>query len=137
MDELEVFKSEINLSEYAAAEGYEIDRQESWRGSVVMRHESGDKVIVARDQRDNHWVYFAVRDEGDNGSIIDFVQHRRSLNLGEVRQVLRPWIGKGAAPRRPAEGSYARMVEPSTKDRARVAAEYAGMQPAGRHGYLG
>ncbi|MCP5114434.1 MAG: DUF3991 domain-containing protein [bacterium] len=77
-----------------------------------------------------------MRDEQDNGSIIDFVQNRRSLNLGEVRQVLRPWIGQGAAPWRPPEGSYARRVEPSTKDRARVAAEYAGMEEAKRHGYL-
>ena len=134
MDELEAFKTEVNLSEYAAAQGYVIDRKESWRSSAVMRSADGDKVIIARDRRDGHWVYFSVRNEQDNGSIIDFIQNRHSLNLGQVRKELRPWIGGGHSPV-PA-GSFAKDVEPSSKDRARVAATYEGMELAGRHGYL-
>ncbi len=135
MNELEAFKSEINLTEFAATQGYVIDRKESSRSSIVMRREDGDKIIVARDRRDNHWVYFSVRDEKDNGSLIDFVQHRNGLNLGEVRKLLRPWIGKGSSPPRPPAHSYA-PVEPSSKNRARVAAEYSRMQPLSRHPYL-
>jgi hypothetical protein len=66
MPELKRFKTEINLTEYAASEGYEIDEKESSRNSVVMRHPSGDKVIVARGF-DRHWIYFSVRNDRDNG----------------------------------------------------------------------
>ena len=36
MNELEAFKSEINLTEFAATQGYVIDRKESSRSSIVM-----------------------------------------------------------------------------------------------------
>ena len=32
----------------------------------------GDKIVIAQDE-DQHWIYFSVRDDSDNGSIIDFV----------------------------------------------------------------
>jgi len=95
--ELEAFKTAIDLQVYAAGLGYVLDRRESWRGSSVMRHEgTGDKLIVKRD-RDQHYIYFSVRDDGDNDSIIDFAMRRKILNLGQVRKDLRPWIGRAAA----------------------------------------
>ena len=97
-DELEQFKTGINLAEYAAAQGYQLDRKESCRNSAVMRRESdNDKIIIATDI-DGHGVYFSVRDDQDNGSIIDFVQSRQRLNLGQVRKELRrlDWRRSGA-----------------------------------------
>lgn len=67
--ELEAFRTGIDLRAYAATLGYSLDRRESRRGSSVMRHGNGDKVIVKRDT-DQHYVYFSVRDETDNGSIL-------------------------------------------------------------------
>ena len=96
-DELENFKTRINLAEYAATLGYEIDKRESSRSSVVMRGPGDDKIIVATDS-DGHGVYFSVRDEADNGSIIDFAQRRLGLNLGQTRKELRPFIGERADP---------------------------------------
>ena len=125
--ELEAFKTAIDLRTYAAALGYELDRRESWRGSSVLRSRDGDKVIVKRD-RDQHYVYFSVRDEGDNGSIIDFAMRRKSLNLGQVRKELRPWIGKdaGALPAFP-------LIPVSTKDRPEVDSAFRRMIDASRH----
>src|SRR4051812_19893523 len=94
--ELEAFKTTIDLRVYAASLGYALDRRESWRGSCVMRSKSGDKIIVKMDH-DRHYVYFSIRDDADNGSIIDFAMRRKSLNLGQVRKELRPWIGRQAA----------------------------------------
>ena len=54
--ELEAFNTAIDLRAYAASLGYELDRRESWRGSSVLRHPSGDKLIVKRDH-DEHYVY--------------------------------------------------------------------------------
>ena len=90
--ELESFKSRIDLRAYAAArEGYQLDRRESWQGSAVMRDARGDKIIVKRDAG-GHYVYFSIRRDDDNGSIIDFVQYRQSFSLGAVRKELRPWL---------------------------------------------
>ncbi|MEE9403767.1 MAG: hypothetical protein V3V20_02635 [Algisphaera sp.] len=54
-DELEDFKRKINLSEYVADQGYELDRKASSRNSVGMRCE-GDKIIIGMGH-DQHWVY--------------------------------------------------------------------------------
>ena len=42
-DELEVFKTRINLSEYAAAQGYVLDRKASSRNSAIMRNGAGTR----------------------------------------------------------------------------------------------
>ena len=128
--ELENFKTNIDLRAYAAGQGYELDRKDSWRGSAVMRHASGDKVIIKRDI-DNHYVYFSVRDDNDNGSIIDWVQHRTGLSLGAVRKELRPWLGMPAE-RIPV---FAELPK-TTKDRAKVECAYLRMEAATRHPYL-
>jgi hypothetical protein len=82
-----------SICAYAASQGYVLDRKESWRGSAVMRHANGDKVIIKRDA-DGHYVYFSVRSDTDHGTIIDFTQHRLGLTFGAIRKELRPWIGK-------------------------------------------
>jgi hypothetical protein len=83
--ELETFKNGIDLRAYAASHGYSLDAKESWRGSAVMRHAAGDKIIIKRDA-DGHYVYFSVREDSDHGTIIDFVRHRLGLSLGAVRK---------------------------------------------------
>ncbi|WP_050769464.1 DUF3991 and TOPRIM domain-containing protein [Blastopirellula marina] len=92
-DELEDFKSQINFCQYASSRGFTLDPKQSSRSSAVMRHANGDKLIVARSPN-RHWIYFNVHDSRDRGTIIDFVQIRDRLSLGEVRKELRPWIGR-------------------------------------------
>ena len=127
--ELESFKTAIDLRAYAATQGYVLDRKESWRGSAVMRHANGDKVIIKRDG-DGHYVYFSVRDDRDHGTIIDFAQHRKHLGFGDLRKELRPWIGRSSE-----ELPYPPLVT-TTKDRLRVEKLYAKMHEALRHPYL-
>jgi hypothetical protein len=131
--ELERFKCNINLIEFALTEGYRIDRRESSPGSVVMRHLAGDKIVIARGH-DGHWIYFSVRDEGDNGSIIDFIQHRRRCSLADVRAVLRPWVG-GVVPL-PLDAPPVPGVAPVSRDRASVLRALALMRPVVSHRYL-
>jgi hypothetical protein len=139
-DELERFKTGINLAEYAESQGYQVDRKESSRASTVMR-QGGDKIIVATDQ-DGHGIYFSVRDGLDHGSIIDFVQRRQGLNIGQARKALRPWLDSPSPSHRPKverkpEAERARKPEPSTADRQRVLAVWMTLTPAeGRHPYL-
>jgi Toprim-like/Protein of unknown function (DUF3991) len=131
--ELNDFKRNIDLRAYAAGQGYELDKKASWRGSSVMRHPvSHDKVIIKRGM-DGHYVYFSVRNDRDNGSIIDWVQHRnRGMSLGAVRKELRPWIGQSPVP----VPSFAPLHK-TEKDRMRVEAAYARMKDAvDGHPYL-
>ena len=132
-DELERFKTAINLTEYAASQGYQLDKRASSRNSVVMRHPAGDKIVIARGE-DQHWIYFSVRDDSDNGIIIDFIQHRRRCSLGDVRRELRPWIGGAVA--RPAPELYVPEVVPVSRDRAGVIRALAAMKPLVTHRYL-
>ncbi len=110
--QLERFKTEINLVEYATSIGYEYLQQESSANSAVLRHNSGDKVLVATDT-DGQGIYFSLNNDGDNGTIIDFVQHRRNFSLGELRKELRPWLVHGECS---AVGLTAKP-EPTNRDR--------------------
>jgi hypothetical protein len=119
--ELEQFKKEINLSEFAASRGYALDRRESSRNSAVMRHPNGDKIVIARNDASGDWIFFSIRDDRDNGTIIDFVQHLDGVSLGRVRQILRSWLGSP----RPAGiqlSMFVKDLEPVSRDRAAVVA---------------
>lgn len=131
--ELEKFKTEINLSEVAASQGYRLARNESSRNSAAMRHPNGDKIIIARGS-DNHWIYFSVRDDADSGSIIDFLQKRQGGNLGHIRRELRRWFSHTS--QRPRPEDYAHQVEPSSKDRQAIIRAFGAMNTAEDHPYL-
>ncbi len=123
-DELQKFKKDLNLSEFAAAYGYALDRRESSRNSAVMRHPNGDKIIIAKNEASGDWIYFSVRDDRDNGTVIDFLQNRGGGPLGQVRKTLRTWLG---SPRPPLPTSiYVHTLLPISKDRAAVMAAWGG-----------
>src|SRR4051794_39828383 len=132
--ELDRFKRDINLVEYAERFGYQRDRHESSRGSVVMRHPtSDDKIVIARAP-DGHFVYFSVRDEKDNGTIVDFVQRRTSKNLGEVRAELRQWLGLPRPDRSPAD--VVPELKPVERDRHEVVRRFAAAEEPKNSRYL-
>jgi len=138
--ELECFKTLIDLRSYAASLGYERDAKESWTGTDVMRHPNGDKIQVkfGTKRAPNHWGYYSFRSDDDHGSIIEFVERRRGLNLRKVRsdwaklgRELRPWIGQPPVP--------VPTFPPPQKnktDHVRFEVEYARMEIATRHPYL-
>jgi hypothetical protein len=128
--ELDDFKREIDLRQYAVALGYTLDKRESWRGSAVMRN-GGDKVVIKRDT-DGHYVYFSVRDDRDHGTIIDFIHHRQGMSLGETRQELRRWLGRPPAALHLAFAP----LEMTARDRMQVESEFQGMQDVPPHPYL-
>ena len=67
-DEIEVFKIDINLSEYAASLGYLKDRKKSSRNCCVMKRGQGDKIIVGKGN-EGHWIYYTIGNDQDSGSI--------------------------------------------------------------------
>ncbi len=129
-DEISKFKKEISLTVYAASLGYVKDDRESWKTADVMRGPGDDKIIVATAEN-GHGIYYSIRDSRDHGTIVDLVQKRKGLNLGQVRKELRSWIGIGAKP--PKVNPAFRKPVPTTRDhqgvlwrwqRARVLDDY-------------
>lgn len=130
--ELENFKRDIDLIQYCAGCGFEIDRAESSRTSTIMRRGS-EKIGVAVDT-DGHWVYSDLRAEGRGGSIIDFVQSSQGLNLGQVRKELR-----GARVQIEQIPVSQRAPKPQPSNQSRQAVQHAFIKTrmtGGHHPYL-
>lgn len=124
------FKQSVNLSQYAATQGYELDRKKSTRSSLVMRHANGDKIIVSK--KGANWVYFSVHDDRDNGTIVDFIEKRTSKSLPDIGRELAAWSGgAGALP------VYSLPdVQEQVYDRTRITKAFRWLKPAGAHPYL-
>jgi len=125
------FKSEINLTQYAAHLGYEIDRRKSTRSSVAMKG-GADKIIISR--RGGIWVYFSVTDDGDNGTIINFAQNRTGKSIREIGQELQDWIGGEVSSLELK--TYAHEIKEQEYDPARVAKIFKGCSAVKYHAYL-
>ena len=131
--ELEFFKTQINLAEYAQSFGYQYTSKTSSRNSAVLRHDDGDKIIVATDT-DGHGIYFSVRDDRDNGTIIDFISYRRNLNLGEIRLELRNWLDQPTP--QSSEFTPVNKPQPLTSDRISVIKAASSFKVVEQHPYL-
>jgi hypothetical protein len=132
--ELERFKR-LPFVDYAIGRhGYQRDRTESSRHCHVLRHPgSDDKIVVRVDPADGHWTYFSVRDGRDHGTIVDFLQHRGTRTLGEVREELRGWLG---APHPFSTPDAARTPSRPTATAAAPAEAFARARSVRRCAYL-
>ena len=68
-EELDAFKSRIDLREYAATLGYQLDRRESSRCSSIMRNAAGDKVVIKRNGGTGHFIFFRCATTGTTGRL--------------------------------------------------------------------
>ncbi|WP_345237911.1 toprim domain-containing protein [Hymenobacter saemangeumensis] len=99
--ELDRFKRDIDLVDYAQRQGYTI-KKESRRGDWHHLVRDEEHLVVTR--KGDHQVYLNTGDDRDAGSIIDFAKTRggdgHGLNLGQVRQQLREYLDGAPAPAR-------------------------------------
>ncbi|GAA4493053.1 hypothetical protein GCM10023172_01090 [Hymenobacter ginsengisoli] len=111
--ELDRFKRDIDLVDYAQRQGYEI-RKESRRGDWHHLVRDDEHVIITR--KGDHQVYLNTGDDRDAGSIIDFAKTRggdgQGLSLGQVRQQLREYLDGAPAPARLYATQYASPPDP-------------------------
>jgi len=133
-EELDSFKRNINLTQYAASQGYELDRSRSGRFTAVMRS-SSDKVVIIL-AHDGHWTYFSLDDKKDCGTIIDFVERRKNLSLGHIRIELRPWLDGTAYVPAGRGGDYLPSLEPMARDTGEARARLAAMHSITDFAYL-
>ena len=128
--ELESFKNGIDLRAYAAEQGYQLDRKESWRGSASCVTRTGTRSSSSAARMVTTSIFRFGRTTITARSSTS-CRHRQRLSLGAVRKELRPYIGM------PSSQLPAFPPLPKTsKDRLRVETEYAKMQDAPRHPYL-
>ena len=132
--ELHRFKTDIDLVQYATDRyGYQRDRRESSRACHVLRHAVTNDKIIVRKASDGHWTYFSVRDDRDQGTIVDFVQARaRHGSLGHVREELRHWLGTS----RPIVDYGVPFAPAEPVDRRPPAATFAAARNADNSPYL-
>lgn len=57
--ELEAFRTQIDLRQYAASIGFALLKDKSSRSSAVMRRDA-DKIVIKCNAGDGHFVYFVV-----------------------------------------------------------------------------
>jgi len=124
--ELTAFKHEIDLREFAAGIGYEAARSKRWGNCEVMRRGS-EKIIISMGES-GVWMYWNATEQTDAGNILDFLQKRQNLNLGEVRKELRPWLNGSARVPKKRGGDFDQPLLPITKDKADMYARLATMQ---------
>jgi hypothetical protein len=74
---------------------------------------------------------FSVRDDSDNGTVVDFLQRRWQMSLGTVRKELRGWL-RVDRPRVPIE-LYRPSVQLQERDEAAAAAAYSSARPTRCH----
>jgi Toprim-like/Protein of unknown function (DUF3991) len=116
--ELQLFRSSVNCAAVleGMVDGWKLDVRESTRRALKYRRGKGKILIVSHDGRG--WWDPLSQAKGD---IFDLVQHLdRSLNFGQVRQVLRCFVGvapkypvaiqakQGRGPSRPLQERWAK-----------------------------
>ncbi|MCC7389431.1 MAG: DUF3991 and TOPRIM domain-containing protein [Phycisphaerales bacterium] len=129
----------LDLRVIAGELGYTINTKRSSRGSAVMDHQSGDRILVAVAS-DGHFVWCSVH-EPASGSCIDLWQRHRGGSLGEVRRALRPFLGSPGSlppstpplPSGTPQGGPLPALQPIHRDILGVRARYDGFQPLGSH----
>lgn len=89
-EELERFKSDIDLCQYVESFGYVLDPHYSSSKTKMYRNEADDKLAVSLGNKG--YIYVNNHDRSDYGTIIDFHQRRTFDNLAATREALRKWI---------------------------------------------
>lgn len=117
--ELERFKREINLVEFAESVGYTLIGKPSKHSATMVY--GGDKIVVATDAADGHGIYFSVHDDSDHGSVIDFAQKRNGQTLGHIRKELRGWVSEPTRPSPKRRPAAERLAKPAAIQRDRAA----------------
>ena len=136
-EELQAFKK-IDITLILAAAGYRYVANKSSHASALMVHESGEKLICAKNARSGDYVFCSITDpdKDHSGTAIDLVQAylMPGASLPQVREYLRPFlnIGYGTTQLRPpAPHLYAPNLKASKTNFLAVQSRYEDMEPIG------
>lgn len=95
-EELERFKVQIDLVEYAGAAGFVRNTKGKSSPNSVLMERGAEKIVVSRDQT-GHWIWFSLGGTGqgrhDQGTVIEFTRREKGGSLGDARKELRRYLG--------------------------------------------
>jgi hypothetical protein len=77
-------KFEINLSDYAQRQGYEVNKQKSTATDVILQKNVGQEnldTIGVRYYPETGYKYWTAMDSSDRGSLLDFEKNKNQLDL--------------------------------------------------------
>ena len=77
-------KFEINLSDYAQRQGYEVNKQKSTATDVILQKNVGQEnldTIGVRYYPETGYKYWTAMDSSDRGSLLDFEKNKNHLDL--------------------------------------------------------
>lgn len=95
--QLEKYKTEISLVDFIQSLGGAIDTTKSTKNSCVIDYIK-DKLVVKKNDN-NHYIYFNLNNNRDNGTIIDFIQNRnKNMNFQSIMTTLFNFMKKGYIP---------------------------------------
>lgn len=76
-------KFEINLSDYAQRQGYEVNEQKSTKTDIILQKKAGEytDTIGVRYYPETGYKYWTAMDSSDRGSLLDFEKNKNHLDL--------------------------------------------------------
>ncbi len=80
-------KFEINLSDYAQRQGYEVNKQKSTATDVILQKNKGQEnldTIGVRYYAETGYKYWTAMDSSDKGSLLDFEKNKNHLDLSSA-----------------------------------------------------
>jgi hypothetical protein len=80
-------KFEINLSDYAQRQGYEVNKQKSTATDVILQKNIGQEnmdTIGVRYYAETGYKYWTAMDSSDRGSLLDFEKNKNHLDLSSA-----------------------------------------------------
>jgi hypothetical protein len=80
-------KFEINLSDYAQRQGYEVNKQKSTATDVILQKNIGQEnldTIGIRYYAETGYKYWTAMDSSDKGSLLDFEKNKNHLDLSSA-----------------------------------------------------
>ena len=122
-----IFKEEINLIDFACANGYAINKKKSTKHAACLAKGNEDRIIVSR--KNGVWVYFSVYDTSDNGTIIDFVQNKLQKSYTAIFEMLENWKGASVT-------SHYQMPETPVYNQKRIQNIFEKCNSVEHHSYL-
>ena len=128
-EKIQKAKFEINLADYAQAQGYELNKQKSTATDVILqKHQQGEVVdtIGVRYYPQTGYKYWTAMDSSDKGSLLDFEKNKNRLDLNSTEgkrslyEKIDEFLGNAPAQKislKPAEPKTAMLVEKRLTDR--------------------
>jgi hypothetical protein len=126
-EELNRFKTDIDLRAVAALYGYEMEGRPG--RSTAMKHPTKHSKLIISVADDGHWKFWDVHDDSYRGTVLDFLLRQEGADFRKVCQKCREYLGS------PPVSEYAKPPPLVKRDPNDLFKEWMALKPY-HGGYL-